>query len=262
MNEGVSEFFLDTMVFSFSNLNTFITCPYAWYQHYVVGEQGLSNPYGEFGTCCHKVLEQFERGDIKNDGSVVDAYMDTFDKHLPEGSFDENTTDRLFNIGFEYFSGLSPEKLNLKDNRIVAVEEQINFKIGDHDFVGIIDLLLQNKKTGGYIILDHKTGEYPLTLKGTVKAKCEDKYEEYVRQLYLYAKAVNEKYGEFPKSLQWNFLKTGDWMTLPFEEQKYDETIEWAESVIKQIYEETEFNRNPTYFFCKNICNYRELCLE
>ena len=56
------DFILDDLNWSFSNLKTFTQCPFEWRLKYLDAEEGIENIYGQFGTVCHKVLENFFTG--------------------------------------------------------------------------------------------------------------------------------------------------------------------------------------------------------
>ena len=58
------DFLLDTMTWSFSRLNSFYNCPHEWYERYVMCQKGENGFFGEFGGCCHKILERYEKGEI------------------------------------------------------------------------------------------------------------------------------------------------------------------------------------------------------
>lgn len=254
-----SDNFLNTMVFSFSNLTAFETCPYSWYLKYVAHEEGAENVYGEFGSCCHKILEQFVKGELQQD-ELVSAYVNEFDETVRSGDgYYSNITSTLFNTGFDYFSYCSMKNLHLDGCKIVGVEYECHFKVGNNDFIGFIDLLIQDSD-GNLIVIDHKSGEYPMNKSGTVKAKCKDKLESYKRQLYLYSKAVYEKFHKYPTKLVWNFFKTKDWLVIPFDEKEYEQTLQWAQSIIDDIYLTVDYESNPSFFFCHNICDYRYIC--
>lgn len=249
---------LDDMVFSFSNLTAFETCPYSWYLKYIQNEEGENNIYGEFGSCCHTILEKFVKGEIQQE-DLTTEYIDEFEKTVTPTPWNENAITPLFNAGFDYFNKCSMKTLHIDDCKTIGVEYKCNFKVGNNKFIGFIDLLVQDNQ-GDLIIIDHKSGEYPMTKSGTVKAKHEQKLESYKRQLYLYAKAVYEEFHKFPKSLVWNFFKSGDWLIIPFDENEYHDTLKWAENVIDDIYFTVDFKPNPSFFFCKNICDFRRIC--
>ena len=191
---------------------------------------------------------------------IVNYYIDVFDNFVKDPNGEQiNIVTKLFNAGFEYFSNCNPITLKLVGTKTVGVEHKCNFMIEDNKFVGIIDLLLQDDN-GDLIIIDHKSSEYPLTKGKTVKAKCAQKFEDYKKQNYLYAGAVYNEFHKYPKILAWNFFKSSDWMVLPFNKEEYDKTLQWATNTIDDIYLTTDFEARPNYFYCKNICNFRNIC--
>ena len=255
---STSDNFLDTMVFSFSNLSAFETCPYSWYLKYIERENGLDNIYGEFGTCCHRVLERFVKGEIQQD-ELVNTYINEFDNTVKSGNDCYDKVSNLFDTGFNYFSKCSWKNLHLDGCKVIGVEYECRFKVGDNDFIGFIDLLVQDN-SGELIVIDHKSGEYPMNKSGTVKAKQKEKLESYKRQLYLYCKAVYDKFHKYPSKLVWNFFKTNDWLVIPFDETEYHNTLKWAQDLIFDIYLTVDFDSKPSFFFCHNICDYRMVC--
>ena len=58
------DFLLDTMTWSFSRLNSFYNCPHEWYERYVMCQKGENGFFGEFGCCCYKILERYEKCEI------------------------------------------------------------------------------------------------------------------------------------------------------------------------------------------------------
>ena len=58
----------------------------------------------------------------------------------------------------------------------------------------------------------------------------------------------------------WNHFKTGDLTVVPFEAADYEEALKWAMGTIKKIEDDTRFVEKKDYFFCHNICQYRNLC--
>lgn len=259
IRHDTGDIFLDDMVFSFSNLTAFETCPYSWYFNYIRGENKEGNIYGEFGTSCHQVLEKFVKGEIEQDDLAM-AFIDSYNENVNSvNEWNANIATNLFNIGFEYFADCSMDKLHLRGCKIVGVEYQCNFKIGNNKFIGFIDLLIQDPD-GNLIVIDHKSGEYPMTKSGTVKAKQTEKLESYKRQLYLYSKAVYEKFHKYPAKLVWNFFKSNDWLVIPFNETEYQNTLKWAQDVIDDIYLTVEYEAKPQFFFCHNICDFRSIC--
>lgn len=79
--------------------------------------------------------------------------------------------------------------------------------------------------------------------------------------MYLYCHAVKEEYGEFPSSIIWNHFKDGGLLAkIPFSMDEYTNTIKWFENTIKEATKEREFEPSPDYFYCRNLCNFRNSC--
>lgn len=95
--------------YSFSQLNCFISCPQAYYLHYIKGVQSIVNENVTAGAKVHEELE-----------------------HYPECSEDvKEFSDALGKF--------------LKDDEIVASEESFYFKINGHDFIAKIDAVTKEK---------------------------------------------------------------------------------------------------------------------
>ena len=59
-----NSFIIDSMRWSFSRLESFYTCPYSWKRHYIDCEEGANNAFAQYGSLCHRLLEQYEKGEI------------------------------------------------------------------------------------------------------------------------------------------------------------------------------------------------------
>ena len=79
--------------------------------------------------------------------------------------------------------------------------------------------------------------------------------------MYLYAYAVHEEYGEFPKEMTWNHFKDGGkFATINFEKPIYDEIMDWYIKTIHEAESEKEFLPTYNWFYCNVLCNYRNSC--
>lgn len=248
-------FVLDTMTWSFSRLNSFHTCKREWYEMYVMGQRGENGFFGEFGGCCHKVLEEYAKGNI----SIFDIsqeYENLFSQMVEHDAPPNKYVDikqSYFDKGLDYFDNID---LDLENYEVLGVEKEVRFKIGDKDFVGYIDLLLKEKATGKIIILDHKSASIKFLKNGQVSKSDREHVREFIRQLCLYAKPIIEEYGHVDE-LWWNLFKDRNWYKIPFTQEDYDEAIKWAEDTIKLIENEKEFLCNPDQYYCWNLCSQR-----
>ena len=249
------DFILDTMTWSFSRLNSFYNCPHEWYERYVQYQKGENGFFGEFGGCCHKVLENYEKGKVSI-FEISEEYERLFSEMVVHDAPPNKYVDikqSYFDKGLDYFDNID---LDLENFEILGVEKEVRFKIADKDFVGYIDLLLKEKDTGKIIILDHKSASIKFLKNGNVSKSDQPHVREFIRQLCLYAKPVLEEYGHVDE-LWWNLFKDKNWLKIPFKQEDYDEAIKWAEDTIKLIENETEFPCNPDAYYCWNLCSQR-----
>ena len=79
--------------------------------------------------------------------------------------------------------------------------------------------------------------------------------------MYLYCHAVKQLYGDFPKEMTWNHFKDkGQLATIPFVESEYQETMKWFWDSLKEIEQEKDFEPTEEFFYCNNLCNFRNSC--
>lgn len=249
------DFLLDTMTWSFSRLNSFYNCPHEWYERYVMCQKGENGFFGEFGGCCHKILERYEKGEISL-FEISQEYEKLFSEMVVHDAPPNKYVDikqSYFDKGLDYFDNID---LDLENFEILGVEKEVKFKIADKDFIGYIDLLIREKSTGKIIILDHKSASIKFLKNGNISKSDKPHVREFIRQLCLYAKPVLEEYGHVDE-LWWNLFKDKNWLKIPFKKEDYNEAIKWAEDTIKLIENETEFPCNTDTYYCWNLCSQR-----
>lgn len=255
---------IEKMKWSFSRVHSFEQCKYMWYLQYLLTDsdgkplyETSLNFYAAFGSFCHRILEEILSGKItKEEG--LEKYEDEYQSEVETADTKDFVSQKYYSLGLRYFKNLDLKWL--RDYEILGVEKKVSFAIGEHRFVGYIDLLIRNKSTGEITIIDHKSAEYPLGTKGKVLKRKEKDILAYKRQLYLYAKPVIEEYGAAPAYIKWNYFKEERWLELPFSFEEYEEALAWASKTIKEIENEEDFEEHKDYFFCHNICSFRESC--
>lgn len=244
------------MTWSFTKLNAFEQCPYAFYLHYVLHDDGERNFFSEAGSAMHETLEHLAKGVIKVEDAIkkFDELWSSVDTSEVKDSIVENTYWGCI----DYLGGLTGHELD-KYN-ILMTEGEVRFTRNGENFLGFIDLLLEEKDTGDLILVDHKSHKKLLGKNGKpLKAEMKT-LQEYKRQLYLYSTPIIEKYNKAPKKLVWNHFKTGDLTVVPFDWDEYREAWEWATELIDRIKCEEVFENKEDFFYCHNICNYRHSC--
>jgi ATP-dependent exoDNAse (exonuclease V) beta subunit len=160
--------------FSASQLNTYVECPRKWYFRYLcaaVEDKGSSASY--YGTAFHAALE-------------------TLHQEYPKpGEADAREMDRklqgYINVAFDSFrnSFETPVELELQRRRarrtahkyiewlvaearrapftVVGCELGAELQIDGFDFIGYIDRLDRDDRTGGVSVIDYKTGSIATT---------------------------------------------------------------------------------------------------
>lgn len=236
---------VDNMTWSFSRVNSFDSgCKWCWYKGYIEGKRGEGNVFAEFGSLVHNMIEDIYDGKLAV-WDIMDYYVEEFNKitfDFPRlGKTD--LKEIYFNQGFAYF-----EDFKFNDNwEILEVEMAVNTTVGDYKFLGYIDMVLRDKTDGKLIVLDHKSkAEFK---KGELK--------EYARQLYLYAKGVYEKYGEYPKMLMFNRFRKKEYSPVMFKMAEYEEAQKWFIETIESIKLCREFPVTEDDFYLKQLCNHR-----
>lgn len=136
---------------------------------------------------------------------------------------------------------------------IVSSERRFTVPIGPYEFDGIADLVLKSQKDGSLTVIDHKTKS---------EASMKKEYDRYRNQLYIYAAHVKDQYGEYPRTLAFNMLKTGALISEEFDPEQMKRTIEWAVTTIDAICLDTEYNYTVDDFHCRQLCDVRSQCVH
>lgn len=233
-------------------------CPYA-FQMKKSGVVGDSNAPAEIGSFAHYLLEQLFKGNMDAD-SALNACVEEFDLHI-SSPISEASKDKKYMALCEYFSDF--DMSDYENYEILGVEKKIKWKIDKYSFIGFIDLVLKDKKSGTIYLIDHKSSPHFLKKDGTpLKAQAEQ-FNRYKKQMYLYADAMKAEYGILPDKICWNhFLDDGKVTEIDFNEEDYRKSIEWATDLIEKILKDKTFEAcTDNYLRCHVLCDYRNgLC--
>lgn len=259
---------LDAMVWSYSRVNSYFTCPYMFKLTYLDRVEKAGSSFGEWGSLCHSIYEDYAKGDLAI-YELGEAYDDRWSTYMLTDfppSRGGVMASNYYNRGKELFDTFEGFPSHWD---ILAVEQEVSLTIGDKQFVGYIDLLVRDKTDGRLMVVDHKSKS---------KFANADELEHYTFQLYLYALWVYETYSEYPKQLVFNMFRTGTEKIEPFTEQGLQKAIGWFTSTINSIYSDVDFwdkielsyeasnkplsSFNNTDFFCNYICGCRGSCLR
>lgn len=264
-------FIIGTMTYSFSRLNSFYTCPYEWHRVYIDCDEKDNSAMAQFGSLMHSILEMYAKGELEV-FELSQYYMDHFNDvvtyDFPPNKYID-MRQKYYDAGLDYLDNID---LDLDSYNILGVEKKVEFKINKYDCIGFIDLLLQDKKSGEIIILDHKSASIGVLKSGKIAKKDREHFDQFKKQLYLYAKPVIQEYGRVDK-LKWNMFRDQKYIEIPFDQKEYEESLQWAEDTIKLIEAETEWGLNQEFvkareedkyppFYCMNLCSQRYHCSE
>ena len=251
------DFILDSMTYSFSSASSYETCPYGFYLTYIEAKDRKKNFYSDFGLLCHKIMELYFANELE-ENEMANYYLDHYDEFVtsPPPTYPKGIDQKAYIEGLEFFKDFS---FNKEDYEVVFIEETVYYEEISDNFKLVVkpDLVLKDKKTGEYIMIDYKTSK----LK---ENKWDDvKIEGYKRQFLLYIHYLQtEKNIKIDKLQVW-FIKNKILKTIPFTSDEVNEKVNWFKQTIEKIKTETEWNPNNSKsnaYFCHNLCSVADDC--
>jgi hypothetical protein len=254
-------FLIELMIWSFSRLNAFYNCPYEWKRKYIDGENGEGSFYSEYGSLFHSLLEQYLKGNVERKG-LKDYYSDKWGEYIEhdlmtkDGEIDFEKEQQYYDLGLEYIDHHLPD---LSKYNILGVEKKVEFEVAGFSMIGFIDLLLEDKKTGEITIWDHKSSAMKFKKNGEPYKSEEQHWKDFQRQLYLYSVPILEEYGRVDY-LSWNLFRQGYVKTIPWNQADFEEARSWAVETIDKISQEENWEPKEDFFYCRNLCGFRDSC--
>lgn len=200
----------------------------------------------------HKLLEMHYKGLLTKEEMQIKFLFD-FQKEVQGERPSESIVRKYIDAGLSYLKSFNPVPYN-----IIGVEKKVEFQIGDSNFVGFIDLL--GEKDGDLFIIDNKSRDLKPRSKRSKPTVKDQELDEMLVQLYIYASAVQQEFGKYPKSLCFNCFKSNTFIEEPFRENKFREAVRWAEENIGSIKNSEEFPPYLDYFGCRYICDVCSQC--
>ena len=248
---------------SYSQVDTFLSCPHKWQRHYVWGEVDEKKQEAlSYGSVIHRTLEQYflssRTMSFQDVVSVLNA--EWINEQIPfvsRESEKESYYDaaKFIKWMIDEASDL-PEYALLKFAEIVGVEE--DFKIlhplpervaingAEYDevqIVGSIDLKVQDER-GDIHLIDHKSGR---TLFKKNKL-LED------LQFPIYAAQTKLANGEYPKSCTYNFTRKREFQSVAITQKRMDAAAEKLNAALLSMYSgdrsSQKGNPTPLCFWC------------
>lgn len=222
---------------SFSSVKLFEQCPYAFYQKYIQDQPEKENAFAQHGKFVHNILERCLNGELMA-FELADVFEREYQANVTKQFPYANIAKSFYDKTLEYFM-----EYDDFEGEIIGVEEKLEAKFGDIDFIGFADLILRDEK--GIIIVDHKS-------HAAFKSKKER--EEYFRQLYLYAECVRRKYGEYPYKLVFNMFRIPKLEVDFFNPSQCDFCVEWFKSTVDFIIHNVNWDCKIDNWYCSNLC--------
>lgn len=253
----VISFIVENMVWSFSRLNSFSTCPYEWKRNYIDCESKADNFFAQYGSLIHKILEKYSKNELSI-FEISQYYEDNYYSYVTEPAPKNKFVDiasSYFNKGLDYLDNID---LDIDEKmQVLGIEKKVDFKIDKYPMIGYIDLLLKDKSNGEITILDHKSGSLKFKKNGELSKTSIGHFESFKRQLYLYSIPVIKEYGRVDW-LEWNLFKDRKHYRIPWKKEEMEEAIKWALDVIHTIENEEYWRPSPDFYYCNNLCSQRK----
>ena len=222
---------------SFSSVKLFEQCPYAFYQKYINDQPEEENAFAQHGKFAHSILERCLKGELAA-FELADIYEGEYYSNVTEHFPFANIAKSFYDKTLQYFQNYDDF-----EGEIVAVEEKLETKFGEYDFIGYADLILKDEQ--GYVVVDHKS-------HAAFKSKAER--QEYFKQLYLYAECIKRKYGEYPYKLIFNMFRVPKLEEEFFALSQCKDTVIWFQDAVTKILQNNNWDCRVDNWYCSNLC--------
>ncbi len=248
----MSELWVDHL--SFSQLTTVQDCPYQYYLLKMAKVEPVQNTFAQAGILAHKLLANWAKG-VMTAADLPLQWTAQFPievtAELPHFLAAKGYATKLYESILYYFENFK----GFPGYEVIGVEKDFSSSLAGEHFVGVIDLILCNKETGGLVLVDHKSSSLSSFRK---------KKDEMYRQLLLYSKFCADQFGFFPEKLCFNLFKENIIDERLFDPEDYRAARIWAEGIINDMKtrEITDwFETKPEFFMCTNLCSCRNECI-
>lgn len=245
------------MIFSFSRLKSFYNCKAEWRFKYIEKQKGEDNFFTQYGSLMHDVLEKI----CKNELSVfeiIDYYTEHFELDVTYNAPYNKYSDirsSYFQKGINFLEHVI--KYTHDGYKIIGVELKVDFVIDGIEFVGYIDLLLQDEKSGEIIAVDHKSTNISFKKNGEISKKNLEDIDSFKKQLYLYSLGIHKMFGIYPAKYIINLFNIKGKYEFEFNRMEFNNSISWAKETLKQIRKEKTFAPSPDQYYCRYLCEFR-----
>lgn len=242
---------IDGMTWSYSRLTCFEDCPYRFYLSYIKRMEKEPRFFSDYGQFLHSLLDRHLSGELRGDG-LTGAYLTGFRSEISGKAPSSTVFYNYFHQGLDYLRNFR------FPYRVLETEQRREFQAAGLPMVGVIDCVAMDGDD--LVIVDHKSHSLKPRSGRKKPTKSDAELDRYLRQLYLYAIPVREKYGVFPARLEFNCFRTGQLVSEPFQADRLRATEDWAASMVSQIRECDRWRPDIEFFKCKYICDLTQHC--
>lgn len=225
-------------VYSFSRLDGWEQCKLKHKYKYIDKLEGVGNSWSELGTFVHEAIEKYPKGG----NELLEYVSNNYPVHLKFPRLGrEPLEDKYGTQIMDFFYYFHNE--GIKDE-LIAIEDEFSIEIEGRKIIGFIDVVTKGIKVIDWKISNPFTSNLPKKLK----------------QLYIYAEGIKQKYGEYPKEMFFYFVKTQTFHKEVFDLKKLEDTLSWAVGIMEEIEREEHYHPSPEKFFCSHLCEFRNIC--
>lgn len=260
---------------SYSQLSSFIDCPYTWYSTYIL-KQRSGNKYTALGSVLHSVFE-FQGKDLQKDkhheaGYYLKMYNQLFfdEEKVPKKYF--GSKEEYIEFYRKGVTAIESYLAEYRDSKPLFIEKKFKSVLIDNtpECLGFIDRIDGDPdRPWEFVVTDYKSGSNPKS-----KQFLNDDF-----QLAIYAQFIYNQYGHYPAFLRYahpvpNKFQTaihlGDGLyeydykgqrspkARFFVSEKMAQVKETVEA-ISLAYKHNNFAKKIDKFGCRN-CFHRETC--
>ena len=244
---------------SYSRISKYNDCKYAWLLKYIENIDTEELFFSQYGKFMHTIYAKVLLGEITQK-NAPEFLLTNYYKDVNSKAPSDKVFVSYFRSALKAVDEIGDFLEAVSGYEIAGVEQSLEFKIGDKDFVGIIDLLLKDS-AGNFIIVDHKSRTLKKRSKSG-KLKSDAELDKYFEQLYLYSEAVYQTYGKYPKEL-WLHCYRNDKDKIIKETVSKDtlaQVVANIEDSINAIKNTDIWTPNCDWFACTNLCECHNEC--
>ena len=232
---------------SFSQIDTFLTCPLKYKYRYILRVPSRPHHALTFGVTIHTTLNDFHLFETKGRPKDLKGLISLYKRHFNESGYEsEKHKIKRFKEGKRFLKNYFSVHKNLLPGKPVFLEKSFNLKIGGIPLYGKIDRI--DKTNGGFELIDYKTG-----------TQKDQKYVDKDRQLTIYAMAAKYSLGITPQKLSLYFIEKNIKVSTKRSDEDLKKEMNNIQKTIADI-KKSKFPPKANYPFPCNYCEYSLIC--